>query len=137
VRAEGQARPQCGMVTTPQERIELTGAASCPAWVLPNPGGDGYYLSRVRGAASKVPAAQLGAHEALGFIDDQAVLTASAAMPWRDLLTVLEPFTHDARPEVVTAAAQAVGHLNHSLVDDPALLQRWVVEHFAARALQV
>ncbi|WP_194792974.1 M1 family metallopeptidase [Caenimonas koreensis] len=142
MRVEGDAggKPVCTMMREQQERIELAAGASCPAWVLPNPGGVGYYLSRLEPrAAAALPASQFNEQEATTFINDQALLAGSGALPWQQLLASIKPFTADARPAVVGAAAHVVGELNPALFDtgrDQAL-GGWVREHFGARAAQL
>ena len=143
VRYAGQAagdKPACTMMREPQGRIELPAAASCPAWVLPNPGGTGYYLSRLdAGNAAALPPAQFGEQEAITFIDDQSLLAHSGAVPWQEMLVSIGPFAADARPGVVAAVARAVNQINPSMIGGSRqdVLGGWVREHLGARAAQV
>ncbi|MBC7604659.1 MAG: M1 family peptidase, partial [Ramlibacter sp.] len=121
MRVEGQAagdKPMCTMVREQQERVELPAAASCPAWVLPNPGGTGYYLSRLEAkTAAALAATRFSDQEATTFINDQALLARSGALPWKQMLQAITPFTADTRPGVVAAAARAVHELHPALFD--------------------
>ncbi|WP_152682798.1 M1 family metallopeptidase [Caenimonas sp. SL110] len=105
----GGDKPLCTMLSQPRQRVVLRGAASCPAWVLPNPGGAGYYLSRLGAKSSgALPPAQLSAKEAVAFINDQALLARSGGIDAQALVAAVTPFNTDARPAVAQAAIAAV-----------------------------
>jgi len=141
LRYEGSTsgKPLCRMLHEPRQRVVLPGAKSCPAWVLPNPGGAGYHLSRVTNAAGALPAAQLSAQEAVAFINDQSLLAQSGAIGSQKLVAALTPFATDAREEVALAAITAVVELHpaHFPAGKDKTLAPWVMQHLAARAHQL
>ncbi|HSH92204.1 MAG TPA: M1 family aminopeptidase [Ramlibacter sp.] len=142
LRHEGMAgdKPFCTMLRDQRQRVVLPKAAACPAWLLPNPGGKGYYLSRLRNTGTgSLPVSQLGKQEAVSFLNDQAFLAVSGALGSQDLLAIVAPFSADARPEVVAAAANAIHELHPAwfAAGRPQALGAWVREHFGARAVQV
>ncbi|WP_242113038.1 M1 family metallopeptidase, partial [Luteimonas aquatica] len=63
---DGKAvREQCALVDGAQTRIELEQAQSCPAWVMPNAHGDGYYRF------SLAPKLQQALSDAFGQLDQR------------------------------------------------------------------
>jgi cytosol alanyl aminopeptidase len=137
-RVEGVAQPQCMLLAADSERMALTAAPHCPAWVLPNPGGAGYFLSR-QAAARTPPTTALSDQEAAALVGDQALLAKSGGLPVARLLQVIEPMASDPRPPVVAAAAAAVQELPLQLFT-PAQRQQlaaWTRKVFGARAAQL
>ena len=115
LRAEGARQPVCTTLREEQQQVALPGAARCP-WVLPNPGGSGYYLSRLAAPSlRKLVPAQLSVPEAIALVSDQATLAQSGALPVDSLLELAGRMARDRRPEVAAAAAYAVGDLHPAL----------------------
>ena len=142
MRYEGQAgdKPWCTVLRDAQQRVELPAGVSCPAWLLPNPGGVGYYLSRLGARESRgLASAPLSAADAVFLLSDQRLLASSAALPLSRLLALAGPMAGDARPEVATAAAQAVDDIHPALLGpgQRQALSVWVRERFGARAAQL
>lgn len=142
LRHAGQAEgspPQCTLLREPEQLVPLQ-AGRCPAWVLPNPGGTGYYLSRIgRQEREGLALARLQPQEAIALLAEQALLANSAALPVRDLLALAVPLAADSRPEVVAAVAQALDELHLGAFDaaTSAELGAWVLRHLGPRAVAV
>jgi len=142
LRYEGQAgdKPLCTVLRERQQRVELPGGKACPAWLLPNPGGVGYYLSRLGAREARgLAAAPLQPVDAVFLLGDQRLLASSAALPLPRLLALAGPLAADPRPEVAAAAAQAVRDIHPALLDSRQrqALAAWVRKHFGARAAQL
>ena len=142
VRYEGQAgdKPLCTVLRDREQRLEQPAGATCPAWLLPNPGGVGYYLSRLGARAARgLATAPLQPADAVFLLGDQRQLASSAALPLARLLALAGALAADPRPEVAGAAAQAVRDIHPALLDahQRRSLAAWVREHFGARAAQL
>ena len=137
----GTPRQHCALLREREQRIELPGAARCPAWVLPNPGGLGYYLTRLGPQArARLAAAPLQEPEAIALLAEQTLLANSAGLPAGELLELAAPLAADPRPEVGTAVAVAIEQLDMLAANDPrwrASLQRWIAQHLTPRARQL
>lgn len=141
-RHEGQAgdQPLCTVLREHEQRIELPTGPACPAWLLPNPGGVGYYLSRLGARQSRgLATASLQPADAVFLLGDQRQLASSAALPLARLLDLAGLLAADPSPEVAAAAAQAVADIHPALLDarQHLALAGWVREHFGARAAQL
>ncbi len=139
LRYDGQTgdKPLCTTLRGRDQRVELASAASCPAWVLPNPGGIGYYLSRLDARATAgLAKAPLASADAVFLLGDQKMLAASGALPLARLLALAAPMAADPRPEVATAAAVAVAEIPRTLLaaSQRQALSTWVRRHFGVRA---
>ncbi len=142
LRYQGQSgdQPLCTILREREQRLDLPAGAACPGWLLPNPGGVGYYLSRLGAQEARgLATAPLQAADAVFLLGDQRLLAASAALPVARLLALAGPLAADPRPEVAAAAAQAVSDIHPALLapgQRPALAA-WVRAHFGARAAQL
>jgi alanyl aminopeptidase len=140
VRAEGMAAPQCVMLVEASQRVPLREAPHCPAWLLPNPGGNGYFLSRLPASLSKaVPASALSEQEAVALLGEQALLANSGGLPLAHLLDLVRSLAKDSRPAVMAAAATAVQGLPLQLFtrEERQNLAAWTRQQFGERALQL
>ena len=142
LRYDGQAgdKPLCTVLREREQRLELPAGASCPAWLLPNPGGAGYYLSRIGARESRgLATAPLAPADAMFLLGDQRLLASSAALPLSRLLALAAPLAADSRPEVAAAAAYAVADIHPALLEprDAQALSAWVRRNFGARAAQL
>jgi alanyl aminopeptidase len=102
----GGARETCTLLTEPGGVLRLE-AGECPAWVLPNADGAGYYrwtlppadLARLR----TVGFAELTDRERLSLADSLAAAFAAATLPAADVLAALAPLAGDASRAVAVA----------------------------------
>jgi alanyl aminopeptidase len=103
--AGGQIRTTCAVVTEPDQRVALEGG--CPAWVIPNADGAGYFrfalapadLARLRAVAPRV----LTPREKMALVDSLQAAFASATLPAADVLEALAPLAQDPVRQVATA----------------------------------
>jgi alanyl aminopeptidase len=139
LRAEGAAQNACTVLREAQQTVTLPTTGQCPAWVLPNPGGSGYYLARMDAASlHKLATAPLSAPEAIGLLGEQATLAQSGAVPLPALLELAGALAHDPRPEVATAAAYAVSDLHPALfAGREAAHAAWIRENFGPAAARL
>ncbi|MBC5765504.1 M1 family metallopeptidase [Ramlibacter albus] len=140
VRVEGVDKPVCTTLRERQQRVALPEAKHCPAWLLPNPAGTGYFLSRLDAPLAKaLGSVPLSEQEAIALLAEQSILVTSAAQPVQRLLEVAAPLARDARPEVATAAANAIWELNPAAFNEGTRrdIAAWVRANFGARAAQL
>jgi alanyl aminopeptidase len=140
MRYEGSDNATCTMLRETSQRVVLQKASQCPAWIVPNPGGTGYYLWRLDDRSVKALAgAALKPEEAVALMSDATLLAKSGALPHARVLELAARLANSDRPEVVTAAADAVEEMGRDLYGtaEAASLPAWVREHFGARAAQV
>ncbi|MEK7738389.1 MAG: M1 family aminopeptidase [Pseudomonadota bacterium] len=138
VRYAGQdgAAPLCHLLDTATARIPLPGASHCPAWVLPNPGGIGYYLSTLSAPLLTVlESMSPTAAESAALLSDLDLLARAGAFPYDQVLGFAA--AQSGGPPQAALAAVAVLHGMH-----PALLEgeekssfaTWLRKHFGERA---
>ncbi|MCG2595346.1 M1 family metallopeptidase [Ramlibacter sp. XY19] len=139
LRAEGATQPACTVLREQQQAFALPKAGQCPAWVLPNPGGTGYYLARMDAPSlQKLARAPLSPPEAIGLLGEQVTLAHSGALPLPALLELAGAMAHDPRPEVATAAAYAVADLHPALfAGREAAHAAWIRENFGPLAARL
>ncbi|HJW57336.1 MAG TPA: M1 family metallopeptidase [Burkholderiaceae bacterium] len=139
VRYAGQKsdKPYCVMLSGKQASLPLPEATSCPAWVLPNPSGSGYFLSSMAPALlNGLSHASLNASEAVALSGDMTMLAYSAALPQDQVLRMAARLAADARPEVAKAAADAAASVHPAMLGkkERIRLARWLSRHFGKRA---
>lgn len=98
----------CTLMTAASAELPLTEATNCPAWVLPNAGGIGYYRMRpeddllsgllVRGMK------RLTLPERVGLVDDVEALVNAGGRPAAEALALVEPLARDTNRHIVGAA---------------------------------
>jgi alanyl aminopeptidase len=111
----------CGSVANGATRLALVGGGGCPAWVLANAQGAGYYVARYAPAlrernarhAASVPAA-----EATAMLSDASLLVESGLLPVDDLLALAESYAAHPSPVTRRAAANALRNLRDEWVTD-------------------
>jgi alanyl aminopeptidase len=139
MRYDGQAgkEPFCTMLREREQRVDLPQAAQCPAWLLPNPTGSGYYLSRLGPRArAGLARVQLEAPEAAALMAEQSLLANSAGLAPAQLLQLATPLAADPRPEVLSAVANALNDLHPALFEgaQAAVARDWARQHLLPRA---
>ncbi len=140
VRHEGSDTPTCTMMREREQRMTLDKAAQCPAWIVPNPGGSGYYLSRLGPNASRgLARAPLQVPDALAMVGERSLLANSASLPVQQLLDLLTVLSRDPRPQVVAAAAGAAAAVDPARFDETsrAAFRAWVRTQFGPRAREL
>ncbi|MEN3293451.1 MAG: hypothetical protein V7642_2704 [Burkholderiales bacterium] len=142
VRYPGQSpdKPFCTLLSEQQASVALPEAAACPAWLLPNPSGAGYYLTNLEpGLLTRLAQAPLKETEAASLLADISALAASASFPADRALELAAVYAGDSRPEVVKAAVDVVAGIHPALLDarDRERFAGWIRRHFGKRAAEL
>ncbi|NEX61714.1 M1 family metallopeptidase [Noviherbaspirillum galbum] len=141
LRIDGQdaGKPFCTVLRSRSEKVALP-VDHCPAWILPNPKGAGYYLSSVQGVkAIRLAQAPLKPEEAVSMLGDLSLLVNSGSFPADVLLDLVAPFAADPRPEVAREAAEVASDLYPTLSreEDRRRYAAWIRNHFGKRAVEL
>jgi cytosol alanyl aminopeptidase len=138
--AEGTA-VSCTLLTGATGQMSLGEIGSCPAWILPNAGGVGYYRSRLAGTLqAKLVAAldRLTIAERVAVIDDARALVAAGHLSPAAGLDLVRALAGDPSPLVVAAAVHLVKDVDAIAPAEVApALGAWVREVFGARAAKL
>ena len=128
----------CSLLDQKSTLVPLPDVQSCPAWLLSNPGGAGYYLSGVTPAALPALAkAPLTSTEQVALSGDIALQVRSAAFPADQALMLAERGADNPDAEVALAAIGVVRAFNTAVLADAdrPRFGAWVDRHFSRRAL--
>jgi alanyl aminopeptidase len=121
--ADGTTHEQCGLVEGAQARFELEQAQSCPAWVMPNAHGAGYYrfaLAPQWQQSLSDAFEQLDEREQRVYADSAAAAYGSGELSVSQMIAALPQFaTADAR-QTATAGMGHVDWIAEYLLDDEA-----------------
>ncbi len=120
--ADGQqVREQCGIVNGAQSRLELSQATSCPAWVMPNAHGAGYYRFALAPPLQQSLSgvfAQLDEREQRVYADSVTAAYGAGQLTPSQLLAALPRFATATVRQTVTAGIGNVGWMSQHLIDD-------------------
>lgn len=133
----------CTMLTEPTGALELDKAARCPAWVMPNAGGVGYYHVAYQPEALdriwKLGQKRLSLVERIALTSDIAALVRTGKLPADALLSPLADLVNDPSPHVQKAALDLFGTIREAYV--PQALRpnyaRFITKTFGPRARAV
>jgi len=114
--ADGRVHNQCELLSDPRSTMRLE-AKACPAWVMGNEDGNGYYRVAYRPATLErllqSGTDQLSLAEKVGLLGDVNALVASGDMAEADALALVPKFAKAPEREIVSAtksiAMAAVG----------------------------
>ncbi len=136
------AQAQCGLVGARSARLALN-AASCPAWVMPNAAGAGYY----RFSLAPADAARLEAHfsalderEQRAYADSVVAAFAAGTLDASGLLRAAAQLATAPERETATAPLQRLDWLLQHAASTPQqqqALRAFVVRLYAPRLAQV
>jgi alanyl aminopeptidase len=131
---------ECRLLGDTAAELPLTEARNCPAWLLPNAGGVGYYrtayqgdlLRKVLGDGGKA----LTVPERLSVMGDVSALVASGSLLMGKALELAPVLAQDPNRHMVSATAGMIGSLSDNYVPDElrANYKRFVQKTFGARA---
>jgi aminopeptidase N len=139
--ADGSVSHQCTLLSDGKDEIALTGAQTCPAWILLNDGETGYYQVRYEDDLLKKVLVDHGSHlsvaERVGVLGDVNALASEGEVSARAALALVPEFSKDPDWRVVEAAANIAGLLKGESV--PANLRekgaRFIRQEFGEKAL--
>jgi alanyl aminopeptidase len=114
-------KSQCTLLDAREGRMELE-ATSCPAWVMPNADGAGYFRFsletaeleklRTRGFSKLTP------RERLAVTDSLSAAFANASISASDVMAAMAPLARDGLRPVATAPMGLVGFARERVADD-------------------
>jgi aminopeptidase N len=135
---EGWDAAECWLLTEPEQSFAIAGAPSCPAWLVANRGGRGYYRVRHGAGLDDVFSATLGhatSSERTAMISDlRAVVAAGLAEPGR-ALALIPDLARETDDKLVLFATGMVASIDELVPDElRPRYARFVRESFAARA---
>jgi cytosol alanyl aminopeptidase len=141
MRLDGQAsdKPFCTVLRNRTEKVQLP-VNSCPAWILPNPQGAGYFLTSLAGTkADRLARVPMNPGEAVSMLADMGLLVNSGSFPADVMMNLLASFAADPRPEVVKEAAEIAIELYSTLTrdQDRQRYAAWIRAHFGKRAAEL
>jgi cytosol alanyl aminopeptidase len=141
MRIDGQAsdKPFCTVMRNKTEKVQLP-VKSCPAWILPNPQGAGYFLTSLEGAkAERLAKVSMKPSEAVSMLSDMGLLVNSGSFPADVMMDLLASFAADPRPEVAKEAAEVATDLYSTLTrdQDRQRYAAWVRTQFGKRAVEL
>jgi alanyl aminopeptidase len=133
----------CLLLSEPTASLELDKAASCPAWVMPNAAGAGYYRVAYTPEALdrllKDGGEQLNLVERIRVIDDLLGLMQNGKLPAESALSHLPDLAKDPSPHMIRSASDLLFAVRDSFV--PAALRpnlaRFVEKALGARAREI
>jgi alanyl aminopeptidase len=103
------AREACTLLTERTSSLELSEATSCPAWVMPNASGAGYYHVAYKADALdrlwKSAGREVRLLERISVINDLRALMHSGRLPAEAALSRLPDLVKDPSPHILEAAA--------------------------------
>jgi alanyl aminopeptidase len=138
----GASRSECTLFSQSSGEFSLK-AKSCPAWVLPDRGENGYYRVVYRGDLLPQLLAkgrdQLTSAERVGILGDITALVRTGDMQAAPALRIVPQFAGDASPEVVGAAAGIIDVLPESELPQDLVTKRaeFIRSAFGRRAEQL
>jgi alanyl aminopeptidase len=141
--SDGSTHHQCELLSDPRSRMVLTSAKSCPAWIEPNDGENGYYqVDYKNGLLDKVLAGQ-GTHlslaERVGVLGNVESLVNSGDLSPRVALALVPEFSQDLNREIVSAVTGIAGIVKDNSVPDELREKgaRFIREVFGQRASEL
>jgi cytosol alanyl aminopeptidase len=110
----------CGSVPNGPSRLRLAGDGTCPAWVLANANGAGYYVARYEQALHERidrQAPRLPAPEATAMLNDSWLMAQSGLLPLDDLLEFARRYTSHPSPVVRRVVVASLDDLREDWLD--------------------
>jgi alanyl aminopeptidase len=129
----GGAARSCVLAGAHTEQV-LPPGSGCPAWLVGNAGGAGYYRTAWRGPATRAPVSELSPIERLVRGDDAALAVRLGELPAAGALAEIAALAASRDPDAALAALQIAGELD-AFADDavrPAWTA-WLARRFADR----
>ena len=140
--AGGGQGSECVLLTEPTGKLELPHATACPAWVLPNDGGLGYYRSELHGDLLKQllerGMQEISLPERVGVFGDVNALVTAGKVDVGLALSLVTRYARDDNRHIVGATAGIAEGISDAVPDDlRPNYARFVRAMFEARARQL
>lgn len=140
--AGSAATRQCSLLNTKEAKMELSHAQGCPAWIVPNAGGTGYYRSNMdSGLLDKLMEqhfSNMPVGSRIALVGDIAALTRSGSMATSDALKLVPRLAASGERQIVQAGVSLAVDNSEILSDeDVPRMDRYVVATFSTRARQL
>lgn len=134
----GDFNELCTLVQDARTVVPLPAGETCPAWVLPNRGGSGYFVSSLTNdLMQQLVRTPLLPSEAIPALDDAATLLGSGEWPVDLALEFAGRFANNRQSVVTEAASALASEVRLSWLEDAADrdgFARYVQKHFGAKA---
>ena len=134
----GDFNEVCTLIQEPRTVLPLPAGESCPAWVLPNRGGSGYFVSSLTAELTQqLVRTPLLPSEAIPALDDAATLVGSGNWPVDLALEFASRFINNRQVTVSEAAVRLASEVRPGWLEDPAdreALARYVQKNFGPKA---
>lgn len=121
--SKGKEASACTMLDGVEGALELTGAKSCPEWLLPNQDMRGYYRANLTGALDwvkslKAAGKKLTIAERVGAFSDLGTLTSSGELDLSAALDAIPLAMQEDNRNLIGAALKLVAPLGDDMVPD-------------------
>ncbi len=141
--SDGALHRQCELLSDPRSRMVLSSAKTCPDWLEPNAGENGYYqIDYKNGLLDKVLANQ-GSHlsvaERVGVLGNVESLMKSGDLSPRTALALVPEFSRDPSREIVAAILDIAGIVKDNATPDDLRPKgaKFIREVFGSRASEL
>jgi cytosol alanyl aminopeptidase len=130
----------CTLLTESKGSLELDKAARCPAWVMPNAGGVGYYNVAYSKEALdrlwKLGQKRLSVVERINLTHDISALARTGKLPAEAAFSPLADLANDPSPHVLEAALDLFGSIREAFVPKASRpsYARFIAKTFGPRA---
>jgi alanyl aminopeptidase len=138
--SDGEMHRQCELLSDPRSRMVLTSAKTCPEWLEPNAGENGYYqIDYKNGLLAKVLVNQ-GSHlsvaERVGVLGNVESLMNSGDLSPHEALALVPEFSRDPNREIVAAISEIAGIVKDNATPDELRPKgaKFIREVFGSRA---
>jgi alanyl aminopeptidase len=139
----GSTHHQCELLSDPRSKMALASAKSCPAWLEPNDGENGYYQVDYKNGLLEKVLAEQGSHlslaERVGVLGNVESLVKSGDLSAQAALALVSEFSQDPNREVVSAVTGIAGIVKDDAVPDQLREKgaRFIRDVFGKRALEL
>lgn len=144
MRAQGQKQPQCQIISKVQQDIALQGVKACPAWLLKNADGNGYYLSnfkpeQLHALQQAYQRKELTTQEMVALGNDVNFLAGGGQLDMAGFLPWLEMLAASGQPDLMLTAALGLEQIHEAWLDQAGRQQlaAWLRHHFGKQALEL
>ena len=128
---EGGRERHCMMIDSESATMKLAGEETCPAWIMPNAGGRGYWrftMSDAQWALLAVNMQALEPAEALTAIDSARASFEAGQLSLSSLMAIINAGSQRSEQQVLNEAISAYASLHPLLTGNPEALEGYQAE---------